>query len=215
MGLRRTVSRNSAIITLDLKALAAQKPRALRSALSSFINRPGFKRTFAQNVIARILERTNSGIDRNSNSFKAYSKAYRESRDFALYNKGSTVNLRLTGRMQGNFQVTGMDTNTIKIGITDSEEALKAHGHINGSSTLPKRDFFGLPNDEQMEMFDQTIRQFQIEASQNDSALAQSLTLGLFAEISESREQEPQPAPAPARDSEEVLLRLAETGEGI
>lgn len=40
------------------------------------------------------------------------------------------------------------DPSSITIGWTDTDEALKATGHIKGEGNLPKRDFFGLTNKE-------------------------------------------------------------------
>lgn len=110
--------------------------------------RPALKEAIAQEFIDRIVERTESGIDRNNQSFKSYSNEYVESDEFQAYGKKrGQVNLTLTGNMLGLLDVKDISGNKIVIGWNETDEAEKAHGHISGN-VGKKRDFLGLPVEE-------------------------------------------------------------------
>ena len=46
--------------------------------------------------------------------------------------------------MMGLLGIVDEGDNTVTFGWEDSDEAAKAHGHIVGARSLPKRDFLGL-----------------------------------------------------------------------
>jgi hypothetical protein len=101
-------------------------------------------------IVAQIERRTAKGIDKNGQPFVPYSDEYRESLEFRIARKTDTVNLRLSGEMLGDLGVLGVNSSTgeILIGFEDSEQQAKAHGHITGGGTVPKRDFLGVSAEE-------------------------------------------------------------------
>lgn len=101
----------------------------------------------AQDLLDKILERAESGVDINGKRFKGYSKQYINSDSFKAFGKDpSKVNLRLTGDMLELLDVIQSSPDEVVLGWTDVGEAKKAYGHIEGTGKLPKRDFFGLTN---------------------------------------------------------------------
>jgi len=102
----------------------------------------------AREIINTIIDRCNSSKDLRGNQFQAYSKDYKNSDVFESMNKSSRVNLRLFGEMLNSID---FDTSpdSIEIFFDDEEQAAKAHGHNNGSKILPKREFFGLSDEEE------------------------------------------------------------------
>lgn len=133
------------------------KQDAYISALSD-----GVKREFGKRCIDFILERTNNGKDKNGQAFKRYSEAYKKSDTFKIYGKDpGTVNLKLTGAMQSAIDVLEVTPQTVTLGFVDQEENDKAHGHVNGSNKLPKRDFWGINEKEQAKILKETIKDFE------------------------------------------------------
>lgn len=116
-------------------------------------------------VIDRIVERTLKGVDRNGLQFAAYSKSYRNSDVFKIYNKNSNdVNLKLTGEMLASLATKGNGP-LISVELLGSENKAKAHGHVFGlGKKRVRRDFLGLPDDELNELMVQAI-----EISSNDA----------------------------------------------
>ena len=102
------------------------------------------KQAIGQEIIDRIVSRTEGNTSLSGRAFKRYSKAYKQSDEFKAAGKGSKVNLRLSGDMLGLMDIVDERDNTLTIGWFDEDEAAKAHGHITGGGNLPKRDFFGL-----------------------------------------------------------------------
>ena len=102
------------------------------------------KQAIGQAIIDKIQDRTQKGISLAGKAFRKYSKAYKASDDFKAAGKTSKVNLRLSGDMLETMDIVDETKNTITIGWDDSDDAGKAHGHITGGGSLPKRDFFGL-----------------------------------------------------------------------
>lgn len=98
-------------------------------------------------IIERIIERTQSGIDRAGRKFKGYSEAYRESLGFKAFGKTNQVDLTQTGDMLGTLEVIKDTPTTMTLGWEDETQNAKAYNHTTGD-TVPKRDFFGLPKEE-------------------------------------------------------------------
>jgi len=111
-----------------------------------------FREAVGQAIIDAMLTRTEQSVDVNGKSFTKYSKEYKGSLDFDAAGKSNKVNLRLTGDMLDQIDVTKIDGNTIEIGWDDSDESAKAHGHITGGGNMPKRDFFGINGSEKSEI---------------------------------------------------------------
>ena len=103
-----------------------------------------FKERFTQAVIDRIIERTQSGIDKDSRPFKKYSKKYAAS-------KGQdNVDMTVFGDMLESIDLIESTSQTITLGFSDDQNP-KAYNHTIGD-TLPKRDFFGLPKKDLAEL---------------------------------------------------------------
>lgn len=122
-----------------------------------------FREAVGQAIIDSILERTGEGKDVEGKSFPKYSKEYMKSLDFDAAGKTGHVNLKLTGDMLGQLDITNIDGNTIEIGWDDTEQVNKAHGHITGS-VGKKRDFLGLRPSEASEIrgeFNSALKSFR------------------------------------------------------
>lgn len=107
------------------------------------------KQRFLEEAVERIIERTQSGVDRNGKQFRQYTKEYAEEKGVSR----GDVDLTLFGDML--LSIQGEESgNSVQLKI-EGEEAAKAYGHITGfrgHPTIPngkyKRDFFGLTEDE-------------------------------------------------------------------
>jgi len=129
-----------------------------RIALAPIIRSNAVKNEFAQRCIDRIIERTNSGVDKRGDSFVGYSSAYKKSREFLIYGKSSgDVNLKLTGAMQASIGIIATDSTSVTIGIDGGLAEDKARGHIKGANYLPVRDFWGLPEEDQAAILKEVV----------------------------------------------------------
>lgn len=136
-----------------------------RDIIRPLISTEKLKIDFAKRVIKKIQERTAEGIDKDGKPFKGYSKAYRESLAFKIYQKSTNVNMKLTGEMLSSMTVTGTDYRTyVTIEFLDDHNKNKAHGHITGKlGKSVVRDFFGLPKEVEVELLKSSIKTFQNE----------------------------------------------------
>ena len=105
-----------------------------------------FREMLAREIINTIIDRTSNGKDISGNAFKGYSKAYTQSEVFNDMQKTGRVNLRLYGEML-NAITYDIAQDAIEISFDDELEAAKAYNHNTGD-TVPKREFFGLNNEE-------------------------------------------------------------------
>lgn len=130
-------------LDIDLEELFDKEvpDRALREAIGGAI-------------IEKITERTESGVDKNGNAFKPYSKSYTDSLQFKAFGKSSNVDLTLTGDMLAGMTITSQDEAQITLGWEDPTLNTRAFAHITGYEghpTIkngPKRDFFGVTKEE-------------------------------------------------------------------
>jgi hypothetical protein len=106
-------------------------------------------------IIERIIERSQSGKDKNGQDFVAYSEGYKKSFEFKLAGKGESPNLTLTGEMLNAMTVLETSDGSITIGYREGDDFNngKAEGNITGSygkSPNPKkaRDFLGISSGE-------------------------------------------------------------------
>ena len=130
-----------------------------RKTLTPLISRESVKREFAKGVLNKMLERTNRGIDKRGIPFKAYSKAYKESRSFKIFGKrANRVNLKLTGGMQASIVGRPAEKTKVALVIPIGTAERKARGHINGSGPLPVRDFWGVPMDDQVKVLKDVLK---------------------------------------------------------
>lgn len=102
-------------------------------------------------IVQLVKERTKHGVSAKSKPFPKYSKEYKESLDFKIAGKSSTVNLSQTGDMIADLDMLQHGRGYVLIGYSmDYEDIGKVHGNVTGEygqefSTGKKRDFIGLP----------------------------------------------------------------------
>jgi hypothetical protein len=158
--------------------LRTSQPRSKQKALAPLVKRELIKREFGNRVIDEIKSRTLRGRDKNNNSFvpNTYSKSYQESHEFRVFGKSrSPVNLRLSGEMQASISVVDTSSSGVTIGFVSREQEQKARGHIMGSGSLPVRDFWGIPKNDQIKILKSVIRDF------NETETVNTLTDALSA----------------------------------
>jgi len=105
---------------------------------------------FAQALIDKMVDRTQSGRDVNGKLFPKYSKSYTESLGFKVFGKSKgDVNMTLTGDMLASIEPE-IDQGKLKLSVTGSENITKAFAHMTGYkghpvlAGKPKREFFGI-----------------------------------------------------------------------
>ena len=108
----------------------------------------------AEDLIDFIIERTSTGKGKDGKSFPSYSKSYKESLDFKIAGKGSTVDLVLTGEMLDSLKVIKAESGEVIIGYdSDDEVAGRVEGNTIGSyggsaKKSRARNFLGLSDKE-------------------------------------------------------------------
>ncbi len=120
----------------------------LREKLGGIADNPEIKDAIGQDIINRILDRTeNENRDVNGKLFAPYSKSYINSLAFQSFDKSPrNVNLRLTGDMLSSL-VPSSEGDDLIISVSGDNNILKAFGNITGergNSKGAKRDFFGI-----------------------------------------------------------------------
>lgn len=110
-------------------------------------------------------------VDKNGEPFAAYAKTYVDSKVFEIYGKSaSDVNLTLTEQMLASM-VSKISDSGLSIEFADSKQNDKAHGHIHGIKRRTeggglrkvRRDFFGVPQEDQIRILKGVIKDFQNE----------------------------------------------------
>jgi hypothetical protein len=118
---------------VDLKDLFGHRieSRALREAIGGAI-------------LEKIKQRTEKGEDINGETFKGYSKDYRDSLEFKVW-KGNKRKPDLTqsGDMLAAMTIIDQNSQSLTFGFADDENNAKAYNHNTGD-TVPKREFFGV-----------------------------------------------------------------------
>ena len=133
------------------------KPISLQNVLRPLISDMRVKMAIGMAAIDQIETNTLDGKDKNGKPWRGeaarYTKGYRDSLAFMVYGKSSgPVNLKLSGEMLASMKPVPLQRPTINIEFIDSLNNDKAHGHINGyqnRNPKKKRDFFGLPKDQE------------------------------------------------------------------
>lgn len=111
---------------------------------------PAEREAIAVRVIDKIKERTQSGVDKDGNSFAPYSKEYKKSAAFKTAGKGSEVDLTLSGDMLDSIEILTNRSGKVDIGFAaGSAENGKADGNIRGTygkdhKVGPSRKFLGI-----------------------------------------------------------------------
>lgn len=165
-------------LEVDLVNLFASttNSQSLKRAASSTLQNANFRREVGRRFIDEIVNRTQSGINKNGRQFTKYSSSYKESLVFEIYGKTSEVTLTLTGEMLASMGVTATPPRKVVIGFQSNEQEAKAHGHIFGGGykrSLPVRDFFGLPQKRQTEILKEAMRDFNAPTTVFDLPLTE------------------------------------------
>jgi len=133
------VTTNSRIVINSIKKRAAKIDSSSDLAI---------QKTTAE-ISTYIKERTLSGKDKNGKKFAKYANSTlkaKKKRGGKFFT--GVVNLNDTGKMMGSLQPKRVSSKVGIVGFTRHIEAQKAARNINGSRHRPKRDFFGLSNND-------------------------------------------------------------------
>jgi hypothetical protein len=102
---------------------------------------------FGQEIIDRILERTESNVGSDDKRYQNYSEEYADTLDFMAAGKSRTnPNLDLTGDMLADIDILEASPGKITIGFSDTLQRDKAYNHHTGD-TVPSRPFLDLPDE--------------------------------------------------------------------
>lgn len=134
----------------------ATKWQKIKIDLSGYGLTPDQKDEVADLIVERIVDRTQSGLDKNGKRFASYSKDYKDSLDFKIAGKaGRPVDLQLSGDMLAALSIIDKTSRSVTIGFENgTEENAKADGNIRGtygqSKPIPgkTRDFLGISDRE-------------------------------------------------------------------
>lgn len=164
----------------------AYDKKSARRVISPILQKRSVKIEFGQRLIDEIVTRTREeNVDKNGKPFEEYADSYVESKVFEIYGKSEgDVNLTLTESMLSSMVVKNTSEG-LTIEFADEKENAKAHGHIHGikkrsaSGGLRKvrRDFFGVPQDRQIELLKETVRDFVEESFDFEGSETASDTL--------------------------------------
>jgi hypothetical protein len=78
-------------------------------------------------IINRIVERTEAGLDVNGNPFAPYKQSYKQTLEYKIgHGNSSKVNLTLTGELLGSLSIISHGAGFIKLGFDDSSASEKA-----------------------------------------------------------------------------------------
>lgn len=120
---------------------------------------PDARIDLADLVIEHIVERSQSGKDKNGKNFPRYSKEYTRSLDFKIAGKSkSKVDLQLSGDMLAAIELLSQKNGEITVGFENgTEENSRAEGNILGSygrtpDKKKARDFLGIEKDKLSEL---------------------------------------------------------------
>lgn len=133
-----------------------------RDAARKFVSDKDFKRLFGQRMVDEIVERTKRGKDMHNKSLGHYSKSYKESLIFQIYDKKDPVDLTLTGEMLES--ISAEDSRYTIIIDVDADNRDKAEGHITGKlgrARARPREFLGLPEGLVVDLFKESMKRFR------------------------------------------------------
>ena len=114
------------------------------------------REAIAEDIIDRIIKRTQSGKDVSGEKFPGYSKSYKKSLNFKIAGKSSKVNLTLTEEMLNSIEILNSRSGSVTVGIPadDTRNNGKAEGNQKGTygkktpNPRKARKFLGLSDDE-------------------------------------------------------------------
>lgn len=122
---------------------------------------PEEREAIALDILEKIVERTQKGLDKDGQKFPNYSKSYKESLNFKIGGKSSKVDLTLSGDMLADMKLLSHKSGELTIGFENGTESNgKAEGNIKGTygQRTPimgkARDFLGVQKKELVEVLD-------------------------------------------------------------
>ena len=133
---------------------------------------PEVKKAIGQAIIDLMVSRTEDGLDVNGKKFAKYSNEYKESLPFKAFGKTAKVNLTQAGDMLSLIDILDDSGNKLKIGWADETENAKAYNHNTGD-TVPKRQFFGITDEDLRKITDEFKP--DLKKSQSDTAILNKL----------------------------------------
>ena len=138
----------------------------VQDALRPTLAETGFKKLYANRVVDEIVKRTREeGIDKKGKSLGKYSTEYKKSLVFQIY-KGEQkkVDLTLTGEMLDSLRADSSKY-VVTVFLDGENNRGKAQGHITGRygkyGRSEKRDFLGLPPQEEERIFKESIKDYR------------------------------------------------------
>ena len=121
----------------------AEKQQRVRLEIPSDIDNLG-RRVLGQMFIDFIQDRTAKGQDINNGKFASYSKEYKDSEEFKIARKSSTVNLRLTGDMMASIEILSDGSGFIELGYEAGSDENDRAKWVSDFDNGPSRDFLGM-----------------------------------------------------------------------
>lgn len=118
------------------------------------------KQRFVSEAVNRIIQRTQDGKSIDNKNFIRYTKDYAKEKGVSR----SSVDLTLFGDMLLSINSENQRRNVVKLQIDESQQAIKAYAHSTGYEghphikNGPKRDFFGLSDEEAQSIADSVKR---------------------------------------------------------
>lgn len=132
------------------------------------------KLAVGEELIEHMRKRTEDGFDKEHGRFPGYSKAYKNSLEFAIAGKSPRpVNLTQTGDMLSDIEVLSIRGNRLLIGFErGSLSNDKADGHITGwqGRSKTKREFLGFEGSEKTVM-KEIIKKHEKEVVKDEKTL--------------------------------------------
>lgn len=139
---------------------------------------PLLAQSIGQAVVDFMRERTQKdSVDRNGDKFAPYSKSYKNSEDYEAAGKTSKVDMTLRGFMLNSldFEASG---SSFRFGFDDPDEEVKAYGHMTGmeghkhlDGKTPRREFFGISNEDFVELVQRRFGEDLERLKQSDEEL--------------------------------------------
>ena len=132
------ITANTIEVTNMLKGISRKQTSAIKKSLNRVSNM----------AVQMITVRTQKGLKPDGGTFKAYSQAYKKSKDFQKKRNRGRVDLTLSGQMfrSLDFRQRGFK-NTLLFANKDMEK--RAFKHDTGVGKLPVRPFFSIGRKEE------------------------------------------------------------------
>lgn len=139
-----------AIAKINLKESDVNAEINLEELIGPAARNEAVREVFFQAAFDALLTRLDQGKSVDGKNLPKYSKAYKESLDFAAFGKSDTVNMQLTSEMINSLAIKSENPKKFKIGFTEDIHNAKAYAHMTGYEGHPvlagkvkPRNFFG------------------------------------------------------------------------